>query len=51
MFEPGLVVRQTPPNGSWFALGGFAGSTRGRENEAVECLRHAGTLAAPDLTI
>ena len=44
MFEPGIVVRQTPSTGSWFAIGGFDSSTRGRENEVAECLGHAGTV-------
>jgi len=48
MFEPGVVVRQTPAPGSWFAIGGFDGSTHGRENEVAECLRHAGTVEVTD---
>ena len=44
MFEPGVVVRQTPPNGSWFAIGAFRRSARGREDEAAQCLGHAGTV-------
>jgi 2-dehydropantoate 2-reductase len=44
LFEPGVVVRQTPPKGSWFAIGAYEASTRGREAEAAECLRHAGTV-------
>ncbi len=43
MFQPGVVVRQTPPAGSWFGIGAFDASTRGRENEVGQCLRHAGT--------
>jgi 2-dehydropantoate 2-reductase len=44
MFEPGIVVRQTPPKGSWFGIGPFDASTRGRENEVAQSLRHAGTV-------
>ncbi len=44
MFEPGIVVRQTPPKGSWFGIGAFDAATRGRENEVAQSLRHAGTV-------
>ncbi len=44
LFEPGVVVRQTPPKGSWFGIGAFDSSTRGREDEVAQCLRHAGTV-------
>ncbi|WP_168626311.1 2-dehydropantoate 2-reductase [Cryobacterium sp. BB307] len=44
MFNPGTVVRQTPPAGSWFAVGSLHPSTRGREHEVVEVLQHAGTV-------
>ncbi len=44
MFEPGVVVRQTPPKGSWFGIGAFDSSTHGREGEVAQCLRHAGTV-------
>ena len=44
MFEPGIVVRQTPPAGSWFAVGAFDGTAQGREPEVVEALRHAGAV-------
>jgi 2-dehydropantoate 2-reductase len=43
MFEPGVVERQTPPSGTWFAIGADDESTRGRESEVGELLRHAGT--------
>ena len=48
MFQPGVVVRQTPPWGSWFGIGAFDASTRGRENEVGQCLRHAGTVEITD---
>jgi len=44
MFEPGVVERQTPRSGTWFNVGAFDASTRGREEEAAEVLRHAGTV-------
>lgn len=44
LFEPGVVVRQTPPKGSWFAIGSLDASTRGREEEAAQWLRHAGAV-------
>lgn len=42
MFEPGVVGRQTGPEGTWFGIGAFDERTRGREAEAVDILRHAG---------
>lgn len=48
MFNPGVVVRQTPREGSWFAVGGVHLSTRGREQEVVEVLSHAGTVEISD---
>lgn len=44
MFQPGVVVRQSPPSRSWFAIGAYDKATRGREEEAAEPLRHAGTV-------
>jgi 2-dehydropantoate 2-reductase len=44
MFEPGIIVRQTPAKGSWFAIGAFDASARGREPEVAQCLGHAGTV-------
>jgi len=48
MFEPGIVERQTPPAGSWFAVGACDATTRGREVEVAELLRHAGTVEISD---
>lgn len=48
MFNPGVVVRQTPREGSWFAVGSLHPSTRGREHEVVEVLAHAGTVEISD---
>jgi 2-dehydropantoate 2-reductase len=44
MFEPGVVNRQTPPSGTWFAIGAYDSTTQGREAEVVELLRHAGKV-------
>lgn len=48
MFEPGVVNRQTPPSGTWFAIGAYDETTRGRESEVVELLRHAGKVEISD---
>jgi 2-dehydropantoate 2-reductase len=34
MFQPGVVVRQTPPSGSWFGIGAFDASTSQSESGA-----------------
>ncbi|MDE0059191.1 MAG: hypothetical protein OXI22_00950 [Defluviicoccus sp.] len=44
MFEPGTVVRQTPRDGTWFAVGAYDEATRGREAEVADVLRHAGDV-------
>jgi 2-dehydropantoate 2-reductase len=44
MFDPGVVVRQTPPSGSWFTVGAVHPDARGREKEVVEVLRHSGDV-------
>lgn len=44
LFEPGVVVRQTRPKGSWFGIGAFNSSTRHLEDEVARCLRHAGMV-------
>lgn len=48
MFEPGIVVRQTGPAGTWFGVGAYDAATRGREAEAAEALRHAGAVEIKD---
>ena len=48
MFEPGTVVRQTPPEGTWFAVGAYDEATRGREAEVAEILAHAGAVEIRD---
>jgi 2-dehydropantoate 2-reductase len=48
MFEPGVVKRQTPPAGTWFGIGAYDESTRGREHEIAKLLQHAGKVAIQD---
>lgn len=48
MFEPGVCDRETPPSGSWFALGGLSKSTQARADEVAQVLRHAGTVEVYD---
>jgi 2-dehydropantoate 2-reductase len=48
MFEPGVVIRQTPPAGTWFGIGAYDEATKGREAEVVELLRHAGAAEIRD---
>ncbi|MDE0333462.1 MAG: hypothetical protein OXI64_00770, partial [Defluviicoccus sp.] len=48
MFEPGTAVRQTPPSGTWFAVGPYDAATRGREAEVADILRHAGAVEIRD---
>lgn len=48
MFHPGVVVRQTPPSGSWFALGSIHPETRHRVPDVADVLRHAGTVEISD---
>ena len=48
MFEPGTVVRQTPADGTWFAVGPYDEMTRGREAEVADVLRHTGAVEIRD---
>jgi 2-dehydropantoate 2-reductase len=43
MFEPGIVMRHSPPGRSWFAVGGIDPATRGREAEIADLLACSGT--------
>ncbi len=45
MFDPGVVMRDSPPPRSWFAVGGIDPSTKGRETEVGDLLKHSGTVA------
>lgn len=44
MFDPGIVLRHSPPPRSWFAVGSIDPATRGREEEIAALLRHSGTV-------
>jgi len=44
MFEPGVCNRETPPEGSWFGLGGLTPTTQQRAESVAEVLRHAGRV-------
>jgi 2-dehydropantoate 2-reductase len=48
MFEPGIINRENSPETAWFSVGAFDESTRGREQEVWEVLRHAGTVEISD---
>jgi len=48
MFEPGVVDRQTAPAGTWFGIGSYDATTRGREAEIADVLRHSGTVEVSD---
>jgi 2-dehydropantoate 2-reductase len=48
MWEPGVVERHSGPSRSWFAVGSFDASTRGREQEVAGLLAHAGTAEVVD---
>lgn len=50
MFEPGIVNRQTPVSGSWFAVGAYDDAARGREHEVQAVLSHTGRVdVSPDI--
>ncbi len=50
MFEPGIVNRQTPVAGSWFAVGAYDDAARGREHEVQAVLSHTGRVdVSPDI--
>ena len=48
MFEPGICNRETPPEGSWFALGGLVPSVQERAESVAEILGHAGRVEVYD---
>jgi len=43
-FVPGEIKRNTAPAKTWFGLGSFHPSTKGREEEVAEVLRNAGKV-------
>jgi 2-dehydropantoate 2-reductase len=44
MYEPGIVTRETPPAGSWFALGAMDAAQRERVPAVAALLEAAGTV-------
>jgi 2-dehydropantoate 2-reductase len=48
MFVPGVVERQTPPEGTWFNLGSPDGSAADRVEEVATVLRAAGRVDLTD---
>lgn len=48
LYEPGVVTRQTGPDGTWFGVGACDDATKGREAEVVELLAHAGMAEVKD---
>ena len=48
MFEPGIVTRQTPVSGSWFAIGALHDAARSRLADVQAALGHAGTVEIVD---
>ena len=48
MFDPGVVLRHSPPPRSWFAVGSIDPATRGREDEVAALLRCSGTVEIVD---
>ena len=48
IYEPGVVIRQTGPEGTWFGVGAYDQTTEGREGEVAEILRHAGAVEIRD---
>jgi 2-dehydropantoate 2-reductase len=48
MFEPGVCNRETPPSGSWFAVGGLTPASHNRAEEVADILSHAGTVEVSD---
>jgi 2-dehydropantoate 2-reductase len=48
MFEPGVVVRDSPPSRSWFATGSIDPLAHGRESVIADLLRHSGVVEVVD---
>jgi 2-dehydropantoate 2-reductase len=48
MYDPGVVIRHTPPERSWFAVGALSADAAGREEEAAAILRHSGRVEVVD---
>ena len=48
VFEPGRVVRQVPPEGTWFTVGTLDGARTPQLEAVAAALRHAGTTEVSD---
>lgn len=48
IYEPGVVVRQVPPSGTWLAVGGLDGAPRRVVEAAAAALDPCGTVVVPD---
>ncbi|MBO1901509.1 2-dehydropantoate 2-reductase [Leucobacter weissii] len=48
VFEPGTVVRQVPPEGTWFTVGTLDGERTPQLEAVVAALSHAGTTEVSD---
>jgi 2-dehydropantoate 2-reductase len=48
MFEPGIVVRQVPPSGTWFTVGTMDGHRTERLEQVAAALAHAGVTEVSD---
>lgn len=48
MFDPGVVERHTPVQGTWFAVGGLDPAAHERAGVVADVLRHAGSVAVVD---
>ncbi len=47
-FTPGEIKRNTAPDHTWFGLGSFDETTKGREGEVADVLKHAGKVELID---
>ena len=48
MYNPGVVVRQIPPSGTWFTIGAYDGMNTDRLAVVANVLSHAGTVEISD---
>lgn len=48
MFDPGVVVRQVPPSGTWFTVGTHTGERTDRLEQVAAALAHSGVTEVTD---
>jgi len=48
LYDPGTIIRDSPPDRSWFAVGRLDDGAKGREREVADMLRHAGVTEVMD---